>query len=569
MVDFRHAEEMYDVAILGSGLGGSALAAILARQGRRVLLLEKGSHPRFAIGEAMLPQSSMLLWILGERFGVPEIQHLSNSLSIRRHVSAACGVKRTIGFLYHEEGKRQNPAQSHLLVPPATPLFSESHLFRAEIDQYMVAAAIRHGAVYREKIDVCDLEIGEDKVVLRSAEGEEFQARFLIDGTGHKSLLASTLGLREEPTRLRTQSRSIFTHMTGIRPYDDTLRDGEHPGLSARWNEGTLHHVFDGGWFWVIPFDNHEGSENHLCSVGLTLDLRKYPDRGLSAEEEFRDVVGRHPSIAAHFAGATAVRPWVSTGRLQYSSTRVAGDRWFLLAHAAGFVDALYSRGLISTFETIHSLVGPLLAALAEDDFRAERFAGPARLQEALLDANDRMVDSSYQAFGHFPLWNAWVRLWLSSTLFGDLRLFRTCLKYLETRDAGYFAKLDEDPLPRRAKLGENLTQDLLDAGEALLAAVEEGVISADEASRRIFEHLRLAPLPPVHGWGDPEQLHLDFTPEKLMRFIGWGKTEAPAELRDRMFDFNVAILGAMAPEGPAAPPPALTPREELAVAMA
>jgi FADH2 O2-dependent halogenase len=569
MVDFRHERETYDVAILGSGLGGSALAAILARQGQRVLLLEKGAHPRFAVGEAMLPQSSMLLWILGERFGVPEIQHLSNSLSIRQHVSSACGVKRTIGFLYHEEGKRQNPAKSHLLVPPATPLFSESHLFRAEIDEYMVNAAVRHGAVYRELIDICDLEIGEEGVVLRSTEGEEFRARFLIDGTGHKSLLASTLDLREEPTRLRTQSRSIFTHMTGIRPYDDTLRDGEHPGLSARWYEGTLHHIFDGGWFWVIPFDNHDDSENPLCSVGLTLDMRKHPHRGLTAEEEFREIVARYPSIAAHFAGATAVRPWVSTGRLQYSSTQVAGDRWFLLAHAAGFVDALYSRGLISTFETIHALVGPLLAALREDDFRADRFASPALLQEALLDANDRMVDSSYQAFGHFPLWNAWIRLWLSSTLFGDLRLFRTCLKYLETRDVSHFERLEEDPLPRNARPGQNLTEDLLDAGEALLAAVEEGMISADEASRRIFEHLHLAPLPPVHGWGDPEQHHLDFTPDKLMRFIGWGKTEAPAELRDRMFDFNVAVLGGMAHDAPAVPVPARTPREQLAIAMA
>jgi FADH2 O2-dependent halogenase len=568
MADFRHEEETYDVAILGSGLGGSALAAILARQGHSVLLLEKGAHPRFAVGEAMLPQSSMLLWILGERFGVPEIQHLSNSLSIRQHVSAACGVKRTIGFLYHEEGKRQNPAKSHLLVPPATPLFSESHLFRAEIDQYMVNAAIRHGAVYRERIDIRDLEIGDDGVVLRAAEGEEFRARFLIDGTGHKSLLASTLDLREEPTRLRTQSRSIFTHMTGIRPYDDTLREDEHLGLSARWYEGTLHHIFDGGWFWVIPFDNHGDSENPLCSVGLTLDMRKFPERGLTAEEEFREIVARYPSIAAHFGGATAVRPWVSTGRLQYSSTKVAGDRWFLLAHAAGFVDALYSRGLISTFETIHALVGPLMKALREDDFRAERFASTARLQEALLDANDRMVDSSYQAFGHFPLWNAWVRLWLSSTLFGDLRLFRTCLKYLETRDVRHFEKLDSDPLPRNAKPGENLTEDLLDAGEALLAAVEEGLISADEAAARIFEHLHLAPLPPVHGWSDPEQLHLDFTPDKLMRFIGWGKTEAPAELRDRMFDFNVAVLGGMA-DNAQAPAPARTPQEELAIAMA
>jgi FADH2 O2-dependent halogenase len=563
------AKERYDVAILGSGLGGAMLAAILAKQGHSVLLLEKGTHPRFAIGEAMLPQSSMLMWILGERFGVPEIQHLSNSLSIRQHVSASCGVKRTIGFLYHEEGRRQNPAQSHLLVPPATPLFSESHLYRQDVDLYMVNAAIRHGAVYRERIDVNDLELRDDEVVLRSAAGEEFHARFLVDGTGHKSLLAETLGLREKPTRLRTQSRSIFTHLKGVKAYDDCLRPDEHLGLSARWYEGTLHHVFDGGWFWVIPFDNHGDkgdAVNPLCSVGLTLDMRKFPDRGLSPEQEFREIVARFPSVAAHFEGAEAVRPWISTGRLQYSSTRSAGDRWFLLAHAAGFVDALYSRGLISTFETILALVDPLMQSLREDRFTAARFAYPERLQAALLDANDRMVNSSYQAFGHFPLWNAWVRLWLSSTLFGDLRLFRLCLKYLETRDGAVFDSLQKDPLPRTAAPGENLAEDLLDAGEALLAAVQEGVLSAGEAAERIFELLHLAPLPPVHGWSDPEQLHLDFTPEKLMRMIGWGKTEAPAELRDRMFDFNMAVLGGMSDKAHA---PARTERDQLAMAMA
>jgi FADH2 O2-dependent halogenase len=542
------------------------LAAILAKQGHSVLLLEKGIHPRFAIGEAMLPQSSMLMWILGERFGVPEIQHLSNSLSIRQHVSASCGVKRTIGFLYHEEGRRQNPAQSHLLVPPATPLFSESHLFRQDVDLYMVNAAIRHGAVYREKVDVTDLDITDEQVTLRSKEGEVFHARFLVDGTGHRSLLADTMGLREKPTRLRTKSRSIFTHLRGVKAYDDTLRTDEQPSLSARWYEGTLHHIFDGGWFWVIPFDNHGDAENPLCSVGLTLDIRKFPERGLSPEQELQEIVARFPSIAAHFEGAEAVRPWISTGRLQYSSTRSAGDRWFLLAHAAGFVDALYSRGLISTFETILALVDPLLQSLHEDRFSAERFAYTEHLQTALLNANDRMVDSSYQAFGHFPLWNAYVRLWLSSTLFGDLRLFRVCLKYLETRDASIFQSLQNDPFPRESRPGQNLVEDLMDAGEALLAAVDEGMISADEAAERLFEILRIAPLPPIHGWGDPQQHHLDFTPEKLMRMIGWGKTEAPAEVRDRMFDFNMAILGGMSDEAHA---PVRSERDELALAMA
>src|ERR1700684_456709 len=72
-----HESARFDGAILGAGLGGTMLAAILARQGRSVLLLEKGSHPRFAVGEALLPQSTLWMWILAQRFDVPEIQHLT------------------------------------------------------------------------------------------------------------------------------------------------------------------------------------------------------------------------------------------------------------------------------------------------------------------------------------------------------------------------------------------------------------------------------------------------------------------------------------------------------------
>src|SRR6476659_5325834 len=86
--------ERFDVAILGAGLGGTMLAAILARQGKRVLVLEKGSHPRFAVGEALLPQSTLWMWILAQRFDVPEIQHLTRLDSIHRHVAPTCGIKR-------------------------------------------------------------------------------------------------------------------------------------------------------------------------------------------------------------------------------------------------------------------------------------------------------------------------------------------------------------------------------------------------------------------------------------------------------------------------------------------
>ena len=63
--------------------------------------------------------------------------------------------------------------------------------------------------------------------------------------------------------------------------------------LASRWHEGTVHHVFDGGWFWIIPFDNAQGSENPLCSIGLTLDMRKYPHRGVPPQQEFEEIVAR------------------------------------------------------------------------------------------------------------------------------------------------------------------------------------------------------------------------------------------------------------------------------------
>jgi tetracycline 7-halogenase / FADH2 O2-dependent halogenase len=563
-------DEVFDVAILGSGLAGTMLAAILARQGRRVIVLEKGSHPRFAIGESLLPQSTMWMWILGERYGVPEIQHLANIESICRHVSPNCGLKRTIGFAYHRAGRRQNPAEGHLLVPPATPLTAESHLFREEVDLYMLRTATAYGAVYRERLDVEDVELVDRQIRLRTSTGEEIRARYLVDGSGYRSLVAEKFGLRENPTRLRTRSRSIFTHLRGVRLYDDTLAAGESPGLSARWSDGTLHHVFAGGWFWVIPFNNHAASRNPLCSIGLTLDMDRHPATGLGPQEEFQQIVDRYPSIAEHLRGSEAVRPWTATGRLQYS-TRPLGDelggRCFLLAHAHGFVDALYSRGLISSFEILNALVAPLLGALAEDDFSPRRFAQAAALQDALLTANDRMVHNSYRALRHFPLWNAWVRIWLLNKIFGDLRLFSRCAEYLGERDPALLAGFDADPLPGTAGEQDPI-QSLFDAAEALLDRVDAGTLSADEAAAGILGHLAASPaLPPVYDWSDPAARHLDFLPEKLGRMIAWGRSEAPPVFRDRLFRWDPVALGLGGP--PAVPPTAPAPADSPARGVA
>lgn len=564
------SELRYDTIILGSGLAGTVLAAILAKAGHDVLLVERGSHPRFAIGESMLPQSAMWMWILGQRFDLPELLTLSDTAAISEAVSPSCGQKKVIGFVYHQEGEDQDPSQAHQLIPPQVPLFSESHLFREDVDLYMLEAAKGYGVTYRDRTEMVGFHLGDDEVWIdtRSEDGgdeterttERFRGRFLVDASGFRSPIAKELSLREEPTRLRTRSRSIFNHFDGLLPYDETIPPEHLPGLSRRWHDGTLHHVFDGGWFWIIPFGNHEGSDNRLASIGVTLDLDKHPrPSGLTPEEEFRAIARRFPSVERHLENVEPVRHWIGTDRLQYSSNRAVGDRFVLLSHAYGFVDPLYSQGLVSTFELIHALAARLLPALEDDDLTAVRFADLDRLQRAQLDANDLMVSCSYRAMAAFPLWNAWIQLWLASVLMGDTWIFRSCLHHLAAGEEA-FAHLEGPERPvAKAPFADRL-QALIERGEELLGRFEAGELTAEAAAAGIRQGLAEADWLPqsVYRWGGEDARHLDLVPERMMGFVGWGKgPESPAWLRDGLFDFEMP-----------GPPPGAPMSEDAEVAV-
>jgi len=293
---------VYDVAILGSGMAGGMLGAILARNGVKVLLIDAGVHPRFAVGESTIPYTSSLTKIIAERYQVPEIAPLASHKGIIGKVSPMCGKKQNFGFVYHQEGRPHDPEQINQMVIPEWQR-TESHLFRQDVDAYLYHLAVSYGVEPRSGTRIADIETDPDTgVVLRSDRGEEFRAKYLVDGSGFRSPVADKFGLRDEPTRARHHSRSLFTHMVGVTPFDDAKAAQPHKNRSP-WHSGTLHHVFDGGWLWVIPFDNHEHSLNSLCSVGLTLDERAFPKTGLSPQEEFDEFLRRYPEIAEQFRG--------------------------------------------------------------------------------------------------------------------------------------------------------------------------------------------------------------------------------------------------------------------------
>jgi FADH2 O2-dependent halogenase len=429
---------VHDVVVIGSGWSGTLVAAILARQGVDVIVLDRGSHPKFAVGESTIPHTSLLLSSLAARWGVPEADHLAFPDQIQRKVCTTCGIKRSFGFAFHREGQPHDRREALVF---GTASKDENHLFRQDIDVYLLYAALRYGVTVREEVEITGLAIDRSGARVALRGGEEVRARYVVDATGYRSVVADALDLREQPTCIRHQSRTLFTHMIDVAPFDEENRPFRLP-----WHQSTLHHVFDRGWLWVIPFNNQPGSTNPLVSVGLTVDPRRHPQAGASPEEEFREFVRRFPSVGPQFEHAKVVRPWTATGRLQYSSKRTTGYRFTLMSHASGFVDPLYSRGLINTVEVISALVPRLLQALAADDFDLERFEPIETLHRRMIRYNDRLVSGSFAAWRDFDLWNAWVRVWAFGTIVTEFRVMRALTDYTATGDPSHLDGALTDP---------------------------------------------------------------------------------------------------------------------------
>lgn len=534
----------YDVAILGSGLGGTILGAILARHGLRVLILESAVHPRFAIGESTIPETTFYLRMLAARYGVPEIGYLSNHQQLLRHVGSSHGVKRNFSFVWHAEGQAQRPHESTQYPTAAPPMGPDVHLFRQDSDAWMLAVAMRYGCELRQQTRIDDIDFDASGVRLGSADGHEFRASYLVDAGGLKSALAHKFGLRLSPDTLRTRSRALFTHMLGVRPYDAIGGGPKAHDLPSPLSQGTLHHIFDGGWLWVIPFNNHPSCTNPLCSVGLLLDIDRHPADGSAPESEFWRVIGRYPDMARQLEGATAIRGWMSSERLQFTSSTSVGDRWCMLPHAFAFVDPLYSSGLAVTMSAINGLAARLILAQQDGDWSGERFRPVDSSVKASFRYYDRLVSGSYTSWRQFPLWNAWTRLWMIGGLLGAFSANELTVRYRRSSDPVRDDAAER--YPYRAVQGSELKPfaALFDRAEQVMDAVRSQGQDPQAASDEIFALIGQSGLWPS-PWGplSPKQRHTrTFTMLPLYRNGLWLRNQAPEELRPHYY----ALGGAM-----------------------
>jgi len=557
----RNSDHQYDVVVLGTGLGGAMLGAILARNKLDVLMIDSETHPRFTIGEATTPDTNFRLKLLGLKYDVSEIADLGAFHDLRDRVGPSSGIKRAFSFLYQREGVNQNPAESHQYPTLAPPMGPDAHFFRQDTDAFMMATAVGYGAHVRQQTRVAEVDITDDGVRLVTEKKETFRAKYLVDGTGMRSVLAQKFDLRDGSCactcsgvaqrkacttpcvgkQFRTNSRAIFTHMVGVRLYDQVGSAPAAHGHKYPLSQSTLHHVFEGGWFWVIPFNNHADSTNPLCSVGLVLNRDVHPESGMDPEEEFWSHVRKYPGMLDQFEGAKAVRSWTSSGRMQYGSKSITGHRYCLLAHAGFFIDPLYSTGLALTTAMVDLVSEQLLASFSTNDFSPRAFQRLNEFFDRNIQYVDSVVASSFVSFRDYDLWDAWFRVWVLGLFIGTAVNATIYLKYLETKDKKVLDNSVREP--NDMILGGRYPefQKLFHEALSNMDQVRDGLLAPAEAAKRIRASFKgIKYLPGYWRWDDPSvRTTPAFTVWGMTRMYFWFALFSPKHLRQPLFDWS------------------------------
>jgi FADH2 O2-dependent halogenase len=409
-----------DIAILGCGFAGSLAGTIARRLGRRVVIVDRDAHPRFAIGESSTPAADMILRRLCDRYDVPRLRPLATWGTWQRscpHVRG--GIKRGFSYFMHEPGVAfaPNVRHSNELLAAASPddEHSDTQWYRADVDAFFAEEAARAGTVILENTVIDHVERAGGWQLQGVRDGEEgvsIRADFVIDATGAAAVLSRHLNL---PTRdMRTRSRAVFGHFTGVPRWTDHVaaRGACTSDYPFDPDFSALHHVLDGSWMWMLRF------KDETLSAGFAIDEARYPvDPSVSPYAEFFGRVEAYPSLQDVFSGADVADPpgkIIRTGRLQRWTVQAAGPDWALLPHAAGFVDPLHSTGIA------HALCGieRLMDVLSRHWTRPEltpALESYSRCLERELAFIDLLVSCCYRSMGDFRLWAASTMLYFAA----------------------------------------------------------------------------------------------------------------------------------------------------------
>ena len=328
------------VIVIGGGPAGSTAATLIAQKGYKVRLLEREKFPRFHIGESLIPQT---YWVL-ERLNM--LDKMKSSQFIRKYsvqfVGSSGRLSEPFYFLDHKPHESSQTWQ----------------VKRSEFDQMMLENAVEHGVDVQQGVRVLEVLFeGERAVGVRvqdeSGGNERIErADVIVDASGQSSLIVGKLGLREWDQLLK--KAAVWTYWEGA--WRDTGRD---EGATV-----VLQTQGKSGWFWYIPL------HDNIISVGVVADhdylLKNRETKDLEAI--YRAEVEKCPSVKQRISIGKRVGPYRAAKEYSYRSRRAAGDGWVLVGDAFGFLDPLYSSGVLLALKSGQLAADAVCDGLARGD---------------------------------------------------------------------------------------------------------------------------------------------------------------------------------------------------------
>jgi flavin-dependent dehydrogenase len=377
-----------DVVVIGGGPAGSTVSTLLAQQGVKVVVFERETFPRFHIGESLIPET---YWVL-KRLGMLDTMHQSRFVK-KYSVQFVNAVGKESAPFYFWDNKPHECSQTWQVV-------------RSEFDQMMLDNARRHGATVHEGTRVMNVVFEGDRAVGVKLKDREVRAKVVVDASGQNGLIANRLHLRVWDPILN--KGAIWSYFEGA--YRDTGRD---EGATM-----VLQTPDKQGWFWYIP------QHDDIVSVGVVAPFDYlFVKRGKDFEKTFNEEVDRAPAVKKRIAGSTRVTGHFATKDYSYRTTKAAGDGWVLVGDAWGFLDPLYSSGVLLALKSGELAADAIVEGLKNGDTSGAQLGNWAPNFNTGVDRMRRLVCEYYAgfSFGKFVHRHPDLRGTLTDLLIGDL----------------------------------------------------------------------------------------------------------------------------------------------------
>ncbi|HYV07244.1 MAG TPA: NAD(P)/FAD-dependent oxidoreductase [Blastocatellia bacterium] len=431
---------VFDVIVMGGGPAGSSVASILAREGRKVVLFEKEQFPRHHIGESLMTDT---YWTF-QRMGFLEKLKQSEFV-VKYSVQFANPAGRESRPFYFFEANHHESAVTWQVT-------------RAVFDQMLIEHAAEQGVAVYQRTPVKQVLFDGDRargveVQMEDGSVQQFHAQVVVDATGQSAMLSNKFRWRVRDAKLK--KAVLYSYFKGAHREPD-LNGGAT--LVLRTPPGS------GGWFWYIPL------ENDVTSVGIVADpdyLMK--DRGKDLAKIFDEEIEKCESCRKRVAGAERVDKIYSIMDYSYRSKQCAGDGFILIGDAYGFLDPIYSSGVLLALKMAELAADAIHDAFNTNDFSGERLGQFQSKLDNGIESMRKLVHAFYSdgfSFAKFLQKYPEQRVNIINLLIGDV--------FREGVDAVY------GPMSEFAEIPPPLYEEFVAAPEA--EAQPDDVLSAQYA---------------------------------------------------------------------------------------